>query len=306
MRNVIEIYTATGCKIPYAIPDYCVPIEVGACLREDHLDNYIRDDIGDNISAYNREYCELTALYWGWKNSDAAIKGLCHYRRFFHKSPDVHLFPNEYIYGKELLRKAPTQQQIREILDGVDIILPLSYFPSPQTVQHNLEEFVYPKDIAVMERILEQEYPAYYVTYRDIQQRQRLPYCNMMIARAEVYDAYCAWLFPLLARIAEEIDLTGYDRIHRRIYGYLAEVLVSVWVETQGLRVSYLNLALVWDLWSEENKKDNLVLIGRLVHLLEDTPVIRRVYHCYSALRYPGYYNSYRELKQMVSERQRG
>ena len=39
------------------------------------------DSCEDNISSKNRDYCELTGLYWMWKGSDADIIGLCHYRR---------------------------------------------------------------------------------------------------------------------------------------------------------------------------------------------------------------------------------
>ena len=42
----------------------------------------IPDDAGENISAWNRSYCELTAQYWAWKNDTAAWQGLFHYRRY--------------------------------------------------------------------------------------------------------------------------------------------------------------------------------------------------------------------------------
>lgn len=62
----------------------------GAMSQRDYqwmLDNMIGDDTGDNISKENRKYCELTALYWAWKNYDKLGNpdyiGFMHYRRHF-------------------------------------------------------------------------------------------------------------------------------------------------------------------------------------------------------------------------------
>ncbi|MBD5402353.1 DUF4422 domain-containing protein, partial [bacterium] len=63
-------------------PSYVYPIQVGADLT-DKVITELRDNEGDNISTKNRNYCELTATYYAWKNSSADYKGLCHYRRIF-------------------------------------------------------------------------------------------------------------------------------------------------------------------------------------------------------------------------------
>ena len=41
--------------------DYC-PIQVGAEGNNDLF--YLKDNIGDNISNKNKNFCELTGVYW--------------------------------------------------------------------------------------------------------------------------------------------------------------------------------------------------------------------------------------------------
>lgn len=58
-----------------------LPIQVGREGKEDL--GFQGDNTGDNISAKNETFCELTGLYWAWKNLAADYIGLVHYRRYF-------------------------------------------------------------------------------------------------------------------------------------------------------------------------------------------------------------------------------
>ena len=49
------------------LPGY-VPILAGAV--KNHASIEVKDNTGDNISAKNPGFCELTAQYWVWKNRD--------------------------------------------------------------------------------------------------------------------------------------------------------------------------------------------------------------------------------------------
>ena len=58
-----------------------LPLQVGAAGKEKL--GFQTDAEGDNISRYNPYYCELTGLYWAWKNLSCDVVGSCHYRRYF-------------------------------------------------------------------------------------------------------------------------------------------------------------------------------------------------------------------------------
>lgn len=62
--------------------DWEIPIQAGAVLTQVRMSG-VCDASGENISEKNQEYCELTALYWIWKNDTSEYAGLCHYRRHF-------------------------------------------------------------------------------------------------------------------------------------------------------------------------------------------------------------------------------
>jgi hypothetical protein len=77
----IKVIVAT--HKPYRMPDdpMYLPLHVGKNGGEGF--GIQGDDTGDNISHKNASYCELTGLYWAWKNLDADAIGLVHYRRHF-------------------------------------------------------------------------------------------------------------------------------------------------------------------------------------------------------------------------------
>lgn len=52
------------------------PIHVGAAKADRRFEQMLSDDTGDQISAKNPMYCELTAQYWAWKNLEADYYGL--------------------------------------------------------------------------------------------------------------------------------------------------------------------------------------------------------------------------------------
>lgn len=79
----LKLLVATHKSYIFPKADCYMPIHVGK--RNSKLDLDIQgDDTGENISDKNSSFCELTALYWAWKNlDDYKYIGLVHYRRYF-------------------------------------------------------------------------------------------------------------------------------------------------------------------------------------------------------------------------------
>ena len=80
-----DIRILVACHKPAYVPEnpLLCPIQVGAALSREHMQGMLHDDEGIHISEKNRSYCELTAIYWAWKNLEADYYGLFHYRRYF-------------------------------------------------------------------------------------------------------------------------------------------------------------------------------------------------------------------------------
>ena len=62
----LTIYTLTHKHFTKPDDNMYVPLQVGTAINSPL--GYLRDDTGDNISALNGYYSELTGLYWIWKN----------------------------------------------------------------------------------------------------------------------------------------------------------------------------------------------------------------------------------------------
>ena len=233
-----EVFVAAHKKADVRLPGYCRMIQVGSVLH-DRIDGYLYDDWGgqDNISEKNSFYCELTALYCLWKHSSADIRGLYHYRRMFYNGEALRCNKCSISkYPGEIAGFCLTEEQISEYLKESDVIDEIPYFPWPKTVEEDLLRFCYPEDVKRFSEVILNDYPAYYETFLQVMQSRHISYRNMMIAKQEIFEPYCEWLFEVLARCEGVIDISGYDRPHQRIFGYLSEILMNVWIRKHGLK----------------------------------------------------------------------
>lgn len=218
--NELTMYMVTHKAVDY-IPAGRTPIFVG---NGDNRDNYISDATDDNISDRNKNYCELTALYWIWKNDKRSkFVSIEHYRRFFMKRNNV--LPIIY-----------KDYEINKLLDKYDVVTSRLYDYGP-SVREYYRGWHFEEDLNAVERAIKQRYPEYAKTFTGVMDSHRIPMFNMMATDKEHFDSYCEWLFNLLFMASKDINLTGRTDFQQRAYGFLAERMMEVWIRYNNLKV---------------------------------------------------------------------
>lgn len=220
----MKVTVVVAAHKPYAMPadPMYLPLQVGAEGKESI--GFARDDVGENISAKNPQFCELTGLYWAWKHLDADYVGLAHYRRHFR--------------GKgrgEPLSRVLTEDEAQRLLAGRDGILPQKRRYYIETLYSHYAHTMHVEPLDAAGEILREKYPAYAPAFEDLKRRTSAHMFNMMILRRDHLDAYCTWLFDILFELEKRVDATAYDAFHGRFFGRVSELLLDVWLSQQNL-----------------------------------------------------------------------
>lgn len=224
----IKVIVATHKK--YVMPEdsMYLPIHVG---RENKQDlGYIGDNTGDNISIKNPYYCELTGLYWAYKNLDADYIGLSHYRRHFSNSKRIPKKEEEKF--KILLNK----EQAEKILKNTDIILPKARKYYIENLYDHYKHTMHIEPLDETRKIMEEQCPEYLVEFDKLHKRTSAHMFNMFIMKKEYFDKYCEWMFNILFELEKRIDPKQYDSFHARYLGRISELLLDIWINTNNLK----------------------------------------------------------------------
>lgn len=223
----IKIIVATHKKYQMPEEDIYLPIQVGSEGKE-KLD-YIQDNTGVNISNKNPYFCELTGLYWVWKNLEADYIGLVHYRRYFTKK--IILPRNENKKFSMIL----TREQLEQELENTDIILPKKRKYWIETIYSHYKHTMYIETLDEAGKIIQEKYPEYYQEFENLKKTTSMHAFNMFIMKKEYLDKYCKWLFDILFELEKRIDSKQYDAFHARFFGRVSERLLDVWIKTNHL-----------------------------------------------------------------------
>ena len=224
MKKDIKIIIATHKKYEMPKEKMYIPVHVGADGKDDL--GYIKDNSGDNISKKNPFFCELTGLYWAWKNLNADYIGLAHYRRHFSiKKKSNDKFENVL-----------TEQQLQKILEKTDVVLTKKRKYYIENLYSHYKHTMYIEPLDETGKIIEEIYPEYSAYFNKLHKRTSAHMFNMFIMKKEILNEYCTWLFDILFELEKRTDASQYDSFHARFYGRISELLLDVWINKNQIK----------------------------------------------------------------------
>jgi hypothetical protein len=215
----VNIFVITHKKVDLPVPEGFSTLLVGAVNHPEINCYEFRDDVGENISFKNKNYCELTGVYWIWKNIKSDVVGICHYRRYFTET-FYSSNPDKFLNAKD----------VKKLMGKYEVIVPkLNYYKKPVI---EFEKIAPNKaDLIEIKKAIENVCPEYSETYSEFLSGKKTYLFNMCIMKKKHFDAYCEWLFGILSFIEKNHDMSVEDDYRQRLFGFLSERLLWVWIE---------------------------------------------------------------------------
>ncbi len=222
----IKIIVAAHKKAEMPSDPCYLPLHVGKAGKESI--GYTGDDTGDNISAKNPSFCELTGIYWAWKNLKADYVGLVHYRR---------LFVNGYPQSEQTkMMAALGQSDFERLLEKADVVMPDKQYYVIETNQSHYDHAHYRRDLLVTIEVLKEMYPDAAEACDKVMNRRSAHMFNIFVMKRDKFDDYCNFMFPLLFEVEKRIDISAYNAFEARVFGRLSEILMDVWLEWRNVK----------------------------------------------------------------------
>lgn len=261
------------CEMPPDSDGIFLPIHVGAAISDIDMGMQRDDQVDglpcDNISAKNKSYCELTAVYWAWKNirkvyPDLEYVGLNHYRRFFTKNESVTqirfaafkiislikflagknvapvFVPSRTVVFPELGRKTVSLKKTVEtnLLKGKEIFC-------TENAQLNYESMnaffnvIGKSNIDFLKETVRKVRPEYFQNFQNTLNSRKFCYANMFIMPYALFCNYCEFMFSVLFAFERESAGQNFymDILHEksagRLLGYFGEILTATFLSAQ-------------------------------------------------------------------------
>lgn len=248
---MVTILIATQKETRFPRDSVYIPIQAGASLGIP-LNGMLRDNTGDQISEKNRNYCELTAIYWAWKNLKSDYIGLNHYRRYFSRT----------FLAVDKYSRIATTMDIEQALKEAPVLLPRKthYFIETNYTQYAHAHHI--QDLELTREILDRQDPDSVAIFDAVMGQTSGHRFNMFVMRKDLYEQYCSWLFPVLFELESRLDIIDYSDYDKRVFGFVAERLMDVWINR--FQITYTELPVVFTERQNWFKKGGRFLLRKL------------------------------------------
>ena len=233
----VKVIIATHKKYEMPSDGMYLPLHVGREGKEDL--GYVGDNTGDHISDKNPKFCELTGLYWAWKNLECDYLGLAHYRR--------HFTMKSHGQQKKLgrMNAVLTTEEVHKLLKDYPILVPKKRHYFIETLYSHYEHTHYKEHLDITRDIIAEMYPEYLADFDKVMKQTGGYMFNMYIMRKDLSDAYCEWVFSILFELENRLQDTEYSFFHGRFYGRVSEIIFNVWLLHQKVEykeVPYMHM----------------------------------------------------------------
>lgn len=256
---IMSVYHKQHFSLQFA-KKYFTPVQVGIINSKTNL-NIQADNIGDNISNKNGNYCELTALYWAWKNIDCDYYGLMHYRRMFSEKYITTKYLTELIkfYLKKIFKLNSIYFGYRHFNGDYDLLFKRSKSLILKNLNKNTiivpEKIKLTSGLTVKEQFC-QSHPSWYWVllktttlklfpeikneFENLEASNWLYGFNMFIMPKSFYFDYMEWLYTILNKV--EIEAKSNDKYseNSRIFGFIAERLLTLYIRLLAKKNIYI------------------------------------------------------------------
>lgn len=207
-----------------------IPVLGGAVFLKETDKNYkwlkqnlTPDNIGENISKYNKTLNEMTIVYWGWKNFDKIgtpdYIGLNHYRRLFNISGNK---LNKFNIIKSL--GLDSSIGINKIFTEYDVIAQKLDFNTVNSTVDMIETYVNLVN-------LKKKHPGMYNAFLRFKESKMYYSNNCVIFKKEDFFKYCETIFDIILPVQKELLEQNHPFAYTRDLGCTCEFLTGFYID---------------------------------------------------------------------------
>lgn len=265
----------------------------GEMSKEDFewmCENMIGDDTGDNISHLNRYFCELTGIYWAWKNYDKLGNpnyiGFMHYRRHFifdEKDDALYYKTTSCSYYQSKFYK----NSLFSLLKKYNFLTTNMHINKSTVKEYYQEDGVkygnhIARDFDVLAKTIKKIDKEFYNSFLHFSHfNVHMGIANMFIMDRDMFFAYCKLIFDILFQVHKKLIYMGRSEEEKRAIGFLSERLMGAFIyyslSKRDIKIGRMPMLYI--------ESDNMPLLKSISNDLI-CPTISVVMPCYNRQEY--------------------